>query len=52
MKGVYPQEYMDDQEKFNEANLSEKEEICSNLNVEDIKVRVKCMRKEFVKTLK
>ena len=27
---------MDDWEKFNETNLPEKEEFCSNLNMEDI----------------
>ena len=35
-KGVYPYEYMDDWEKFNEPILTEKEEFYSNLNMEDI----------------
>ena len=35
-KGVYPYEYMDDWEKFNETTLSEKENIYNNLNIEDI----------------
>ena len=35
-KGVYPYEYMDDWEKFNETILSEKEEFHSNLNMENI----------------
>ena len=35
-KGVYPYEYMDDWEKFNETTLPEKEELYSNLNMEDI----------------
>ena len=35
-KGVYPYEYMDDWEKFNEASLSEKKDFCSQLNMEDI----------------
>ena len=35
-KGVYPYEYMDDWEKFNETTLLEKKEIYSNLNLEDI----------------
>ena len=35
-KGVYPYEYMDDWEKFNETILTEKEEFYSNLNMEDI----------------
>ena len=34
--GVYPYEYVDDWEKFNETTLSEKEEFCSNLNMEEI----------------
>ena len=34
-KGVYPYEYMDEWEKFNEATLPEKE-FYSNLNMEDI----------------
>ena len=35
-KGVYPYEYMDDWEKFNETKLPEKEEFYSNLHMEDI----------------
>ena len=35
-KGVYPYEYMDDWEKFNETSLREKEEFYSNLKMEDI----------------
>ena len=35
-KGVYPYEYTDDLEKFNEKELREKEEFYSNLNLEDI----------------
>ena len=35
-KGVYPDEYMNDWEKFNETTLSEKEKFYSNLNMEDI----------------
>ena len=34
-KDVFPYEYMDDWEKFNEA-APEKEELCSNLNMEEI----------------
>ena len=34
--GVYPYEYMHDWEKFSESSLSEKEEFCSHLNMEDI----------------
>ena len=35
-KSVYPYEYMDEWERFNETKLPEKEEFYSNLNVEDI----------------
>ena len=35
-KSVYPYEYMDEWERFNETTLPEKEEFYSNLNVEDI----------------
>ena len=33
---VYPYDYMDDWDKFNETTLLEKEEFHSNLNFEDI----------------
>ena len=35
-KGVYPYEYMDSWEKFNETSLPSKEDFYSNLNMEDI----------------
>ena len=35
-KGVYPYEYMDDWEKFNETTLPEKEDSYIQLNMEDI----------------
>ena len=35
-KSVYPYEYRDKWEKFNETKLPEKEEFYSNLNMEDI----------------
>ena len=35
-KGVYPYEYMDSWEKFDETTLSPKEGFYSNLNLEDI----------------
>ena len=35
-KGVYPYEYMDDWEKFNETSPPEKEDFYSHLNMEDI----------------
>ena len=35
-KGVYPYEYMDSWERFNETSLPDKEVFYSNLNIEDI----------------
>ena len=35
-KGVYPYEYIDDWEKFNETSLPEKEDFYSHLNMENI----------------
>ena len=35
-KYIYPYEYMDDWEKFNETSLREKEDFYSHLNMEDI----------------
>ena len=35
-KGVYPYEYMNDWEKFNETSLLEKGDFYSHLNMEDI----------------
>ena len=35
-KGVYPYEYMNSWEIFNEASLPPKESFCSKLNLEDI----------------
>ena len=35
-KGVYPYEYMDDWEKFNEKSFPEKEDFYNHLNMEDI----------------
>ena len=37
-KGVYPYEYMDNWERFNETSLPSKESFYSNLNMEDIVV--------------
>ena len=39
-KGVYPDEYMDDWEKFNETTLPEKKEFYSNLNIMNCILRV------------
>ena len=35
-KGVYPYEYMDSWERFNETSLPSKKDFYSNLNIEDI----------------
>ena len=35
-KDVYLYEYMDKWEKFNETLLSQKEDFCSHLNMEDV----------------
>ena len=35
-KGVYPYEYMDNWERFNETSLPSKKDFYSNLNIEDI----------------
>ena len=37
-KGVYPYEYMDSWERFDEASLPDKEDFYSRLNMEDITV--------------
>ena len=46
-KGVYPYEYMDSWERFDETLLTDKEAFYSNLNMEDITD----MQKEPLKTL-
>ena len=51
-KGVYPDEYMNDCENFNETTLAENEEFYSDLNMEDVTDADYIMQKEFVKTLK
>ena len=35
-KGVYPYEYMDSWERFNETSLPPKKDFCSKLTLEDI----------------
>ena len=51
-KGVFPYEYMDDWEKFNETSLPEKENFYSHLNIEDITDADYASQKDFVKILK
>ena len=36
IKVIYPYEYLDDCEKFNETSLSEKENFYSHLNIDNI----------------
>ena len=50
-KDVYPYEYIDDWEKFNET-LPEKEDFYSHLNMDGITMQIMCTQKEFVKILK
>ena len=51
-KGIYPHEYMDEWENFNETILPKKEKICSNLTMEDITNAGYMHVKDFVKNLK
>ena len=51
-KCVYPYEYINDWETFNETTLPEKEEFYSNLNLGILQMQITCMQKEFVKILK
>ena len=51
-KGVYPYEYVDEWEKFNETALRESREFHSNFNIEDVKdvdcIHAKRVCKEFL----
>ena len=51
-RGVYPYEYMDGLEKFNEILLPEKDKFHSNLNMGDNPDADYMHAKEFVNTLK
>ena len=46
-KGVYPNEYMDDWERFNGTKLPEKEEFYSNLKVKKLQMHIACLQKDF-----
>ena len=46
-KGVYPYEFIDDWEKFNKTTLPEKEQVYSNINVEDMTVADYSCRKSL-----
>ena len=50
-KGVYPYEYMDDWQKFNETFLPEKEDFYSVINMENITDADYTQAKESVKIL-
>ena len=50
-KGVYPYEYMDDWQKFNETFLPEKEDFYSLVNMENITDADYTQAKESVKIL-
>ena len=51
-KGVYPYEYVDDWEKFNETSLPEKEDFYSHLNIEVINMQILRTEKQFIKIFK
>ena len=51
-EGVYPYEYMDEREKFNETALPGKDNFYSNLDIKDIKIQIRNMKKYFVNILK
>ena len=46
-KGVYPYEYKDDWEKFNETSLPEKEDFHSNLKLKILLMEIINKQKEF-----
>ena len=54
-KGVYPYEYMDSWERFNESSLPSKKDFCSELNLEGISVKdyehAKKVFKEYCKNM-
>ena len=50
-KGVYPYEYMDSLERFDEELLRDKEAFCSSLNMQDITdVNYRHAKKKYSKT--
>ena len=51
-KGFYPSEYMNEWETFVDKTLPEKDELYSNLNMENLTDQITSMRKEFAKILK
>ena len=51
-KDIYPYEYINDWEKFNEVSFPEKEDFYSHLNLEDITDADYAHAKRVVKTLR
>ena len=51
-KGVYPFEYTDDWEKFDESTLPEKKNLVVTYTQMVLEKRITSMKKEFVKALK
>ena len=51
-KGIYPYEYMDDWEKFDETSLLEKEDFYSHLKMELLLIQIIHTQEELVKILK
>ena len=50
-KDVYPYEFMDDWEKFHKTLLLENEEFYSNLNMENIRLKLQLSRKNLQRFL-
>ena len=50
-KGVYPYEYMDSWERFNETALQNRKAFYSKLNLEDITIKTMPMLKKCLKNL-
>ena len=51
-KGVFPYEYMNDWEKFNETSLPEKQDFYDHLNMKDITHADYAPKKVFLKSMK
>ena len=51
-KGVFPYEYMNDWEKFNETSLPEKQDFYGHLNMKDITHADYAPKKVFLKSMK
>ena len=51
-KGVFPYEYMNDWEKFNETSLPEKQDFYDHLNMKDITHADYASKKVFLKSMK